>query len=609
MLSRRVAWALSQLASREDGDLPAARRETYAALDPLFRGMIRGRAERAVAAAMFETTRTDDERHVHRLAALRVMGEAAGAPDDVEAVASAFEASRPKTAPSRRGPTLAAAGALGAALVLGGGAAWWLTRPPASLHHEAARTETAWTEGGRPLAGTLEQRAVFEDAVPDFAVDIDAYRRARGTADEARERADVVRAAEAGAAMSEDALGADVTSFLRALFDQSLAVVEGADAEDSFVRAVDALNAAIADAGLEYYVDTEVRIDPQGRRRVYLSTFTVERVRFFDAGPHRLRALRLKRLDRLNFARAVLGFTRPQVRDGLVLLGRIERHLVDAILPGLGPEARMPIVDADTRADARALWVDRVEEIAARDAQAEAVALAGEGALELGRLFARRREILDGWRDRFQGMGLTVTRPTTVDFDLDGYRSLEDRVPVAEWRELGAVASDLRSDVPRGAYRELEERLIESVERHEVQHRLDYASGTLETTPAPLVELLGPEHPVAARATAELSAYTSELARGPDVVKMNLALLARHVLARHNQGSPEHYAGLVILDGLAEQLGIARRPFVEHRRVDRQAVAFAYLEIRDRSAAELSAAAAALWEALFGRPLPPLSAR
>lgn len=618
MIRSRVTWALAQLASREDGDLRAARRETYAELDPVFRGLIRGRAERAVAAAMFETTRTDDEAHVHRLATLRAMGQPFGNPDDVEAVEAEFLAKRPTRAPSRLGPTRAVGAALLLLLVVGGASGYWLTRPPASLHNELARSETAWTEGGRPLAGTLEQHAVFEDALPDYVVAIDAFRRARGGADEAREREDLARAAAAGVAMSDDALGAETTSFLRAVFDQSRDIVanDGASASDSHFRSVDALNAAVAELGLGYYVDADVRTDTQGRHRIYLSTFTVERVRFFDTdGGRRVRALRLKRLDRLNFARAVLGFTRPQVQDGLVLLGRIERYLVDAILPALGPDARMPIVDTDTREDSRALWVDRVEEMAARDAQAEAVALTGEGALELGRLFGRRRAILDAWRDRFQNAGLTVTRPTTVDFDMDSYRRLEDRVPVAEWRELSSVASDLRSDVPRAAYRELEERLIESVERHEVQHRLDYESGTLDAIPPALEAMTGPletelgDNPRASRAVAELSAYLSELAREPGVVKMNLALLSRHVLARHNWGSPECYAALVIFAGLADALGLAHRPFIEGRRIDRQSVAFAFLEIRERDGAAITAAATELWAELFGRPLPQLTAR
>ena len=84
---------------------------------------------------------------------------------------------------------------------------------------------------------------------------------------------------------------------------------------------------------------------------------------------------------------------------------------------------------------------------------------------------------------------------------------------------------------------------------------------------------------------------------------------SRHVLARHNWGSPECYAALVIFAGLADALGLAHRPFIEGRRIDRQSVAFAFLEIRERDGAAITAAATELWAELFGRPLPQLTAR
>jgi len=260
------------------------------------------------------------------------------------------------------------------------------------------------------------------------------------------------------------------------------------------------------------------------------------------------------------------------------------------------------------------IWVEPLEEAAARDARDEATALAGEDALALGALFASRRRILDGWRERFAREGdVRVSAPRGFDFEIDRYRALEDRVPTSEWREFSRVADDLGADANRQAYRRLEGAFVDSVERHEVQHRLDYLGDTFTRFPEALVQYTGPlevdgfENHRARHAVAELSAYLSELARGPAVVKMNLALFSTHLFRRPAWGTSESYAALVVFEGLARQLGIAPHGSLTRGRwINRQTMAFLYLDIRARASREIAAAAAALFEELFGAPLPPL---
>jgi hypothetical protein len=111
---------------------------------------------------------------------------------------------------------------------------------------------------------------------------------------------------------------------------------------------------------------------------------------------------------------------------------------------------------------------------------------------------------------------------------------------------------------------------------------------------------------LARRALAELSAYLSELARGPDVVQLNLALFASHLLNRERWGSPECYAALVVFDGLARSMSIPTDPLVRGRYVARDQVARVYKQLRSTPSEELSRAAGKLWEELFDRPLPQL---
>ena len=49
MIGARVLWVLAQIARRDDGDLRAARVAAYGALDPLVRGLVRSKVQRAVA--------------------------------------------------------------------------------------------------------------------------------------------------------------------------------------------------------------------------------------------------------------------------------------------------------------------------------------------------------------------------------------------------------------------------------------------------------------------------------------------------------------------------------------------------------------------------------
>ena len=615
MIRRRVLHVLALLADAPDRR--AVRQAAYPAISPVIRGSVRKRVERAMSEAFLGAVEAD-EAHVHRLAYLAV----AGLPDDqhlgVAAVKARFdEALRGVAPPSKHGPTAAAFALLLFASVALGSIVWWQTRPLEALRASAAETSDAWTRGGRPRAGTPEQRALFEEVLPDYVVALDRVHQGRARNDDRMPDSQSLEVL-AGATFelldhSERALGRDTTSFLHALTDQAEALVLGRSmpAPDSHLRSIDAFVGALAGQGLGYYVDAELMIRRDGKpgARVLMSTYAVEDVAFYQSDDARVRVLTLTRLDGLSFGRSVLGYTREQVSDALVLQERIETHLVDFVLPSLGQDARMPLVDPEsTRGEE---WVGEVESAAGADARRAAMAIAGAEGQRMGDVLQRRRALLDTWAERFAG-SIVIARPRGFDFEVESYRGIEARLPHAEWRELEGIASELEDAELRRAYRALEESFSASVQRHEVQHRLDFAADTMQHA-TPLLDDLGAiTHDDGSRnerswkRRTELSAYLSELARAPELAHINLALFGRHLFHRSGWGTAESSSILLIFEGLARNLGLVHQPLVVRRRVNRHALADLYLAIRDKEAEVIASAAGSTWSELFGAPLPPL---
>jgi hypothetical protein len=618
VIRSRALWVLAQLARAEDRS--KVRRALYRAIDPSVRRRVRRCVEKQVAEVLLSSDFADDDGHVHRQAYLRLAGLDDGTLDK-EGVRERFaEHSAGLSEPSKRGASLRIAAALlsiGGLLGLG---AWWVLKPPMELREEVAESNDAWREGGRPREGSAEVREFFAETIPDWLIQLDRFRRARGegAVQESGALQRLGQESEILLGKSRVLFGADFTSFLHAVTDQGRELIQSDEppAADSHIRSVDAFNAAIADRGLAYYVDAEVLTSRRARapNRLVLSTYEVRRVRFYEGPEGPVRVLRLRRLDTLNHGRQVLGFTREQVRDALVLESRIETYMVDFVLPSLGTEGRMELVDRETvRGDQG--WIDALEEAAAEDARALARARVGDRAEALGEVLGRRRALIERWQERFAG-DLMIRPPRGFDIDLDRYRAVRRRLTSAEWRELEAIAGELEDDDLRVVYGDLEAAFADSVERHEAQHRIDFAAGTLRDAAPLLDERLGPvrredgsrDHRAWHR-RAELSAYLSEVARSPELAKVNLALIGRHLTLAWAWGSPESTGAVLIFEGLARQLGLEHDPLVVARRVQRPALAALHLKLRERSGEELGEAAGALWAELFGKPLPPLTLR
>jgi hypothetical protein len=372
-----------------------------------------------------------------------------------------------------------------------------------------------------------------------------------------------------------------------------------------------ALDDEIAATGAGYFVDGDAIHDSaSGRRLSVVYAFAVERVSLFTAGDTTVPALHVRRIDHLNWTHTLLGFTRPHLRSAVVLLDQLDEHVLTLIAPGLARGASVRLFDADADVPERAAVEARAGELA----RAEYGALPGVDAVaaaKLGELLGRRRGLLEALEKRATERGMALVVPPLLRLPEGFSRSLAGLAGKAELAELGTIDEALGGDEDLRAFAALREALGASVERHEVQHRLDARAPRV--MPKELSERVGPlekdgkERGHAAAARAELSAYLAELARDERTGVFGVGMVARFLFDKHLHGTAESNAAVVILEGLASELALPpEAPLVVSHTVDRRVASKLYLALTAVPAERLRGAAKRLWERLFAAPLPAL---
>jgi hypothetical protein len=161
---------------------------------------------------------------------------------------------------------------------------------------------------------------------------------------------------------------------------------------------VGAIDDELAAMGLGVMLDGDL-VEVHGRRALVIMSFGVHEVWWLRGGDRRVRALRAHRLDDLGVSHNLHGFSRPGLRDGVVLIDEIDALAELTVEPALAPAAplRMTIVPASggflelTAVERRAGELARAE----LGADPEAVA----GALELAVARHEVRHRLDYGRD------------------------------------------------------------------------------------------------------------------------------------------------------------------------------------------------------------------
>jgi hypothetical protein len=557
-------------------------------LDPLLAWLARRRLGRLLERAARMSVMVDDAAH-----RLRVAGLLLEAPkldldfDDRNTVSNAYAELGAHPGPARRGPwfTLGAVAAL-ALLVAGGVGVRRALRP----------FDPRQTDPGRVLGESLGR-----------FVTKTSYGESGAAVAETRE-------AVTGA-VAERALGSDTTSALGELLDAAgwVAAAQdprgGAPASERFFNGANALTAVLRKRNLPYFVDADI-ISGRDRPLPLLMSFYIERESEFEAGGVAVRAIDLWRLDTLAVRYGALGYTRPRTPAALVLLDQVESDLVRSVLPALAPGEPSELVDDETR-EQNLPWVSAIERVAGEAVRKHYAALGADPhVLEVGKLLAKRRALVRRWRLTMAEGGTLLHVPERLIPEADYGKDLHLRVANEELYDWDELHDDLLSKQNYAAFLRLRDPYVLGIERHEVEHRLDFARG-FRPVPASLCRILGLENPLDApagslqeRVSSEFSAYSAQLAEGADSPVLELVVLSSLLLNAHTSGGVYWYAALGLLEAVATELGIDPESVVGHGRLDRERIAALVTQVIMHPAADLRSAAARAYEKAYGEPVP-----
>lgn len=431
-------------------------------------------------------------------------------------------------------------GALG--LFLGAALAWGRVIPRAGAAGPVVAAVPAIEDAATLVPMTLapqtpEADEVLGNRLMAFSIALD---RSHG-----REAGVELAAAEA-ALLGDDvraALGQGPADALRHLVQVAKASAKAPPLDEASVTAIDVATAQLDNALLAarqpYFVDTSVmtsRTRTGGDQRIIVFyEFAVADSNLYANNTSRVRALRVRRLDRLNWKHTSLGFVNPHRAQAAVLLDQVDEQLARHIVPALAAGAPMTLVTH--------------EEDAAR-------------------------------------LGATHT-------------TISMRAGELARMELSGLSEAELRDV-----------LADSIERHEVQHRLDVVR------PLPLPAVVQSLFRGTSRRADdlrdavknELSGYLAQIARDERMPRTMLTLLLRFALNPRTRGSTEAHVAVITAEELAAELGIRGvTPLVTRGRVDEARLVRAHQELTAVAPGMLRLAARRAWSRLFERELEVLS--
>lgn len=569
MLRKLIFFAI------ERGITHGERHEVFNALvgfDPLLQALARKKLSSALRFAELNTS-IENSAHRFRVAALhlcRVLPEAGF--EDEAAVRRDYERARGSGNAPRRGPWLSAT--LGGALLL------------AAAGLLALRSLTAPFDPRATPAGEL-----LGPALTDFVV---ASREpsAGERVEELTQKANAVFDAPAAQAFSRALAETTQLSHADDASDEGM---------NRLINAVTEFDTLLAKSEHPYFIDVDSVRGTDASLPVLL-TFYTERERLVEVEARSIRVVHLWRLDQLALSQGYLGYTRPHTPAALVLLDQVEEDLLGDVLPALPEGEVMEFVDFATRHRGEA-WVPAVEGAAANALRKHFAAMPEAQRRRheaVGNLLAQRRKLVRDWQLTIRALGEQLRVPRRLIPEANYLRDLELKVPREQLREWETIHEQLLQAEHLAAFRELRDNYVEAVERHEVQHRIDYAR-ELFAVPPVLAERLGIDDPLAhgprtlaGRARDELSAYLASIASAKPTPHMELALLARH-LFNDSLGGPYSYAALGAFESIARELNISTQA-TERRVLKRPTLAELVVAVLARDSAELHDAAIRVYE-------------
>ncbi len=574
MLKAWLLYSLDQVAQQDTRD---AADRALAGCDFLLKPLARRRLVQALHAAEQACGR-DEDAHVARVAALSVArAETEANLDDLEAVRADYErklrpAKKPRTGPWLSG-SLLLSGVLALSAVL---TIRHVTRP--------------FTPRESPVG------ALFASGLEPVVV--------------ALARHDVDAATAIRADVRIDALQPESRQALETLLDRATDVVRDPNkAGDAFDTAAQALNRNLEQAGQPYFVAADTMNLGEGEVPTLLSFYVQERGQYTSGGKP-ISVLRLWRLDQLNLSHALLGYPKASAQHAFILLDQIEQDLITQLLPAVAPGALMSLTDEDLGPSLKT-WEVELQRRGAEILRTHFKAATPEersDAERVGTLLAKRRALLLRWKESLSGLNMTLRTPRRLVPEADYVSQLELRVPRKDLRDWEAIHDELLSPEVLAAFERIRESYARSVERHEVQHRIDYGRGRF-VVPELLARRLHLEDRMGhdlysrpMRAATELSAYLAEIADHPSPV-LPLVAMTRLLFLDQTAGSAHGFAALVAFEGTAQGLGIDTEARWG-RSIPREKLARLLYDVCEQKPDAIRRAARKAYEQAFGEPLP-----
>jgi hypothetical protein len=371
---------------------------------------------------------------------------------------------------------------------------------------------------------------------------------------------------------------------------------------DALREAVKDLTDQFAAVGLGYFLE--------GRFHggyAYIQAYRVDEVAFVVTNGAPRRVLSISRLDHLNTAYAVLGMQDEAVGDPVLHMERIAEFVASTELPALAPDGAYPLAEDAWLVTPEGKALAAAFGTAVRREYGAALGADAAAGTQIAKLLVERAEIIGKWRDHLEKRHIVFSTTDDLFVSPDLLKALDGAVPHYQLERVEAIDGVLAElEAPR-IHARVHDLVAATVRRHEAQHGFDYDRETEARYPDALPRLLGSPHDdqgneiaIVSSARHELSAYLSQIINDPVTPQAALGHLAQQVFSRDRAGTGEFYAGIVVLEGLANELKLDTSAPTFHRGLDRERMATLALAIAKLPDDKLRDTASTLWRTLYG---------
>jgi len=286
---------------------------------------------------------------------------------------------------------------------------------------------------------------------------------------------------------------------------------------------------------------------------------------------------------------------------------RIAEFVASTELPTLAPDAVYPLAEDTWLATSEGKALATAIGTAVRREYTTVLGDDATASTQIAKLLVERATVIAQWRDHLERRHVVFSATDDLFVPPDLLKALDGAVPNYQLERVEAIDAMLAElEAPR-IHARVHDLVAATVRRHEAQHGFDYDRDTEERYPSPLQRLLGSPHDgdgnevaIVASARHELSAYLSQVINDPVTPHAALWHLGQQVFDHGRAGTGEFYAGIVVLEGLAKQLGLDTSTPTFHRGLDRERMATLGLAIANAPDGKLRDAASALWRELYG---------